>query len=227
AGLESIRALKSRFPDFTAGAGTVLTAENAAKAVQAGADFVVSPGYQDDIAGWCLERDIPVFPGCVTPCEIQLALQKGLRTVKFFPAGVFGGLKAIKALAAPFGPAGLKFMPTGGITRVNLLEYIQCPAVAAAGGGWLCPEDEIEKGNYQAVSEAASEAVSILLGFNPDVFSGRTGQTLKPAGPLKTNSLARAGFYLEKYGFRQEQEENGGSVILSNPGGLKIELVQK
>ena len=132
-------ALASReFPDMLVGAGTVINAEQAREAVKAGAKFIVSPGLSASVAEVCREADIPYIPGCVTPTEIMQALDLGITTVKFFPANVYGGLKALKALAAPF--PQIRFVPTGGVDRGNLDEFLAFEKVAAIGGSFFVKE---------------------------------------------------------------------------------------
>lgn len=132
-------ALASReFPDMLVGAGTVINAEQAREAVKAGAKFIVSPGLSASVAEVCREADIPYIPGCVTPTEIMQALDLGITTVKFFPANVYGGLKALKALAAPF--PQIRFVPTGGVDRGNIDEFLAFEKVAAIGGSFFVKE---------------------------------------------------------------------------------------
>ena len=121
---ESIRLMAEQFPDMLVGAGTVLTKEQVDAAAAAGAKFIVSPGFDPEIVDYCLEKEIPVYPGCVSPSEVAQAVKRGLKVVKFFPAEPAGGLPMIKAMAAPY--VGLKFMPTGGINAKNLEEYLSC-----------------------------------------------------------------------------------------------------
>ena len=160
AAAEAIRNVAAECPEMLVGAGTVLTVEQCEKAVALGAKFIVSPGFDAEIVDWCVERGVAVAPGCVTPTEIMAALKRGLSVVKFFPAGIYGGLKAMKALAAPFGQ--VKFIPTGGVSADNLAEYAAAPFVCAVGGSWLCPKKEIAAGNFEAVERLCREAHSIL-----------------------------------------------------------------
>ena len=115
---ESIRIMTKEYPDMFVGAGTVLTIDQVDRAVGSGAKFIVSPGFDPEIVDYCLEKEIPVFPGCITPSEVAQAVKRGLKIVKFFPAEQFGGVSTIKAMAAPY--VGLKFMPTGGVNAKNL-----------------------------------------------------------------------------------------------------------
>ncbi len=157
----SIRSVVDACPEMLVGAGTVITEEQCRKAIEAGAKFIVSPGFDASVVKLCQAHCIPVTPGCVTPTEIMLALQLGIQVIKFFPAGVFGGLKAMKALAAPFG--GVQFIPTGGVDGDNLSEYISKPFVFAVGGSWLCPKKEISAGNFEALSELCKNARKTVL----------------------------------------------------------------
>lgn len=160
AAADSIKAVSEQCPEMLVGAGTVVTLEQCKTAVACGAKFIVSPGFDEEVVRWCVEHEIMVTPGCVTPTEIMAAMRLGLSVVKFFPAGVYGGLKAMKALAAPFG--GVKFIPTGGVDAKNLKEYLEAPFVHAVGGSWLCPKKEIAAGNFEAITALCREAHEIV-----------------------------------------------------------------
>lgn len=160
AAADSIKAVCESCPDMLVGAGTVVTLEQCRRALECGATFIVSPGFDEEVVRWCVERGVAVTPGCVTPTEIMAAMRLGLNVVKFFPAGVYGGLAAMKALSAPFG--GVKFIPTGGVDAKNLKEYLQAPFVHAVGGSWLCPKKEIAAGNFDAVTALCREASAIV-----------------------------------------------------------------
>lgn len=136
---EAIAIGTKAFEDMNIGAGTVINAEQAKSAVQAGAKFIVSPGFSDEVARYCTDEKIPYYPGCVTPTEIMRALSYGLNVVKFFPAGVYGGLKAMKALSAPF--PQVRFIPTGGVDLGNLKEYLDFDKVYAVGGSFMMKGD--------------------------------------------------------------------------------------
>lgn len=139
---EAIAIGTKAFEDMNIGAGTVINAEQAKSAVQAGAKFIVSPGFSDEVARYCTEENIPYYPGCVTPTEIMRALSYGLNVVKFFPAGVYGGLKAMKALSAPF--PQVRFIPTGGVDLSNLKEYLDFDKVYAVGGSFMMKGDIVK-----------------------------------------------------------------------------------
>lgn len=156
---EAIRLMTANYPDMFVGAGTVLTVEQVEKAVKAGARFIVSPGFDPEIVRYCTERQIPVFPGAVTPSEVAQAVKHGLKIVKFFPAGQFGGIDTIKALAAPY--PGLLFMPTGGVNVSNLSEYLSCDKIVACGGSWMVRESLVKEGKFDEISRLAREAVTV------------------------------------------------------------------
>ena len=162
AAAEAIRNVAAECPEMLVGAGTVLTVEQCEKAVALGAKFIVSPGFDVEIVDWCVERGVAVAPGCVTPTEIMAALKRGLSVVKFFPAGIYGGLKAMKALAAPFGQ--VKFIPTGGVSADNLAEYAAAPFVHAVGGSWLCPKADVAAGNFARIAELCAQSRQIVDG---------------------------------------------------------------
>lgn len=160
AALDAIRVMSAR-GDMLVGAGTVLTAEQVDQAVDAGARFVVSPGLDQNVVRRCVARGVLALPGVVTPGEIMAALNLGLTTVKFFPAGPMGGARAVAALAAPF--AGVRFVPTGGIDKTSAADYLRLPCVAAVGGSWMVPRDLLAAGDFTAVGDLCADAV-ILAG---------------------------------------------------------------
>ena len=161
AGLDSIRTVSAECPDMLVGAGTVITLEQCKACVEAGAKFIVSPGFDPEVVAWCMENEVPVLPGCVTPTEIMAAMKLGCKTVKFFPANVYGGLNAMKGLAGPFG--GQKFLPTGGISAKNLAEYLAAPFISAVGGSWMCTKADITAGNLDKITELCQEAHDIVV----------------------------------------------------------------
>jgi 2-dehydro-3-deoxyphosphogluconate aldolase/(4S)-4-hydroxy-2-oxoglutarate aldolase len=156
AAAEAIRVMAGR-GDMLVGAGTVLTPEQVDQAVAAGASYVVSPGLSRTVVERCQEHGVLALPGAVTATEVQAALELGLTTVKFFPAGTSGGAPAISALAAPFG--GVRFIPTGGVGPKNLHEYLAIPAVAAVGGSWMVSRDLVRAGDFAQVTRLSAEAV--------------------------------------------------------------------
>ena len=156
AGMEAILAAGD---DLVVGAGTVLTLDQAKSVVASGAQFIVSPGLVDNIAEYCLAEDIPIFPGTMTAGEVQRAYAMGLRHVKFFPAKLAGGVPMLKAFSSVFGD--MRFMPTGGVSAENLSDFLALPSVIACGGSWLTPKDAIAAGQFERVTELASEAAQI------------------------------------------------------------------
>ena len=156
AAADSIKAVAENCPDMLVGAGTVITLEQCKKAVECGAKFIVSPGFSEEVVGYCVEHGVPVAPGCVTPTEIMSAMKYGLKMVKFFPANVYGGLKAMKNLSAPF--VGMKFLPTGGVNADNVGDFISAPFIHAVGGSWVCPKADIAAGNWDKITRLCLDA---------------------------------------------------------------------
>jgi len=157
---EAIRHISSSLPDVVLGAGTVLSVDQAERAVSAGAQFIVSPGFNQKVVDWCLANQIPVTPGVATPTEIDMALDKGLSILKFFPAEAMGGIKTLKAIAAPYG--GVKFIPTGGINLGNLAEYLAHPSIHCCGGSWMVKASLITAGKFDEITRLTQEAVAVV-----------------------------------------------------------------
>jgi 2-dehydro-3-deoxyphosphogluconate aldolase / (4S)-4-hydroxy-2-oxoglutarate aldolase len=155
---DSIRAMAAR-GDILVGAGTVLTVTQVDQAVAAGARFVVSPGLSRAVVQRCQEHGVLALPGAVTASEVMAALELGLTTVKFFPAGTSGGAAAIKALAAPFGD--VRFVPTGGVGPKNLADYLALPCVAAVGGSWMVPRDRVKASDFAGIQQLTADAVAL------------------------------------------------------------------
>ncbi|MEG0766426.1 MAG: bifunctional 4-hydroxy-2-oxoglutarate aldolase/2-dehydro-3-deoxy-phosphogluconate aldolase [Clostridia bacterium] len=160
---EAIRQVAQALPEVVLGAGTVLTIEQVQRAVAAGAGYIVSPGFNPKIVSYCVEHQIPVLPGCSNPSDIELALEMGLKTVKFFPAEAVGGLAAIRAMSAPYGD--LTFVPTGGISEKNLCEYLAFPKILACGGSWMAKPEWIAAGDFASIESVTRTAVQKMLGF--------------------------------------------------------------
>ncbi len=156
---ESIRLMAEKYPDMLVGAGTVLTIGQVERAVAAGAKFIVSPGFDPEIVDYCLEKKIPVFPGCVTPSEVAQAAKRGMKVVKFFPAEQAGGIAMVKAMAAPY--TMMKFMPTGGISAKNLKDYLGFDKILCCGGSWMVKGDLIRQGEFDRICELTREAVEL------------------------------------------------------------------
>jgi len=157
---EAIRRISSSLSEIVLGAGTVLTVDQADRAVSAGAQFIVSPGFNRKVVDWCLRKQVPVTPGVATPTEIDMGLDVGLNILKFFPAEAMGGLATLKAIAAPY--VGVKFIPTGGINLENLGDYLAHPSVHCCGGSWLVKGDLITAGKFDEITRLAQEAVAVV-----------------------------------------------------------------
>lgn len=160
---EAIRVMTTEFPQMFVGAGTVLTTEQVDRAVGAGARFIVSPGLNPEVVKHCIDKNIPVTPGCANPSDIEQALAFGLDVVKIFPAEAIGGLKLIKSMAAPY--VNMKFMPTGGINAKNLNDYLAYDRIVACGGSWMVNGDLVKAGKFDEITALTKEAVKNMLGF--------------------------------------------------------------
>jgi 2-dehydro-3-deoxyphosphogluconate aldolase/(4S)-4-hydroxy-2-oxoglutarate aldolase len=163
AGMDAIKAVVKEVPEMLVGAGTVLNVEQAKAVVAAGGKFIVSPGFDPELVKWCVDNDVTVTPGCVTPTEIMAALKLGVDVIKFFPANIYGGLGAMKGLSGPFG--NIKFIPTGGVDGKNISEYACAPFVHTVGGSWVCSKADIAAGNFDKITQLCKEAVSNSMGF--------------------------------------------------------------
>lgn len=158
---EAVAAIAAELPDFLLGAGTLLTPDSVAAAVTAGARFGVSPGVSPRCVAAAAEHDFPFIPGAVTPSEVMTCLDSGANHIKFFPAGAYGGVTALSALAGPFASAGVRFIPTGGVDASNAADYLRLPHVFAVGGTWIAPRSDIAQGRWREIAERA-RAVATL-----------------------------------------------------------------
>ncbi len=160
---DAIRAIAKAYPDMLVGAGTVLTIEQAQRALDAGAKFIVSPGFNPKVVQWCLDNNVTPLPGCTTPSEIEQALELGLKVVKFFPAEQSGGLDKIKAMSAPYG--NVKFMPTGGVSLDNVNNYLGCDKIVACGGSFMVKESFIDNEQWDEITALTKKSVDTILGL--------------------------------------------------------------
>jgi 2-dehydro-3-deoxyphosphogluconate aldolase/(4S)-4-hydroxy-2-oxoglutarate aldolase len=160
---EAIRNIAREVPEVLLGAGTVLSVEQAKKALAAGAKFIVAPGFNPKVVDFCIGQGVPVIPGVCTPSEIEQALERGLEVLKFFPAGASGGLDYLKAVCGPYGSA--LFVPTGGVEPGNMKDYLAFKSVVAVGGTWIAKEATIGAGKFDEITKLAREAVVLALGF--------------------------------------------------------------
>ncbi len=205
AGIESIRQIKRAHPDMIIGAGTVLTLDKCKECVSVGADFIVSPGYDEEIVAWCVKNGISVTPGCVTPSEITQALKHDLKVLKFFPANVYGGLTGMKGLHGPFG--NVTFLPTGGVNLDNLVEYVTQPYIHAVGGSWLCNKADISAGNFEKITGLVRESIDRLLGFEVAHIG------INAANEEEADKTAKE--FSDMFGF---EYKNGNSSIFAGKG---------
>lgn len=158
AGLDAIKIISTQRPNMLVGAGTVTNLEQCKACVAAGAKFIVMPGFNEEVVRWCMDKEICIMPGCVTPTEIMTATALGCRIIKFFPANIYGGLSAIKALSGPFGSA--RFVPTGGVDGQNMNEFLASPSVFAVGGSWLCASKWIRNHEFSEITRCCKEATA-------------------------------------------------------------------
>ena len=161
--LQIMKEMTQNVPEIVVGAGTVHTIEQAQSAIDAGAKFIVTPGFVPSVVQWCINNNVTVFPGCSSASDIEAAIQLGLKTVKFFPAESSGGVKALQALAGPY--HDIRFMPTGGINENNVGDYLSLDNVVACGGSWMVPQDLIEKGDFAKITCLCKEAIRKAFGF--------------------------------------------------------------
>ncbi len=161
---DSIRAMAAECPELLVGAGTVINVELAKKAIAAGAKFVVAPGFNPSVVDYCIERGVPILPGCNNPSLIEAGLEKGLEVFKFFPAEASGGVAVIDALIGPFG--SIKFVPTGGIDASNVGEYAKRDSILAIGGSWMVKADLVAADKWDEISELCAKAVAAVHGFS-------------------------------------------------------------
>lgn len=159
AGLAAISELAKR-PNFTVGAGTVHSADQAKQVVDAGAKFVVTPGFNPKTVQWCLDHSMPIYPGVSSPTDLESAIEFGLEVVKFFPAELSGGIKMLRAFQGPYG--GINFIPTGGINATNLMDYLALPSVVACGGSWMAKKDLISDGKFDEIKNITAEAIALV-----------------------------------------------------------------
>ena len=160
---ESIKIMSEKFPELVVGAGTVLTPEQADRAMNAGAKFIVSPGLNPKVVKHCLDKGYPIVPGTSNPSDVEVAIELGLDVVKFFPAEAAGGLNMIKSMAAPY--TQMKFMPTGGINAGNLKSYLDFNKIVCCGGSWMVKKDLVTAGDFEGIKNLTREAVDTMLGF--------------------------------------------------------------
>ena len=231
---ESIRAISAEFPNMLVGAGTVLSRTQAETAVNAGAKFIVSPGYDPETVRWCLDKGVAIFPGCVTASEVQRAIAAGLTVLKFFPAEQSGGLKTIKALSAPFGQ--IRWMPTGGINFSNLMDYLAFPKIIACGGSYMVNSEDVRAKNWGKISEICRKTIALIRSGSaprpvraPLVPTGEKARDVVAVGEVLMRFSAEKGGRIQDGGLFQSYI--GGSELNVCSGasrlGLKTELITR
>lgn len=156
----SISAISKRFPRMLTGAGTVLTIDQVKASADSGAQFVVSPGFNPTVVDYCVDKGIPIYPGVNNPTGIEMALERGLDILKYFPAEASGGVAMVNAMSAPYGK--VKFMATGGVNLSNILSYLESPFIAACGGSWMVKGDLIDSKNFSEIKKLSSQAVDLI-----------------------------------------------------------------
>lgn len=209
---ESIKIMSSKFPELLVGAGTVLTTEQVDRAVNAGAKFIVSPGLNPKVVKYCVDKGIPVTPGCANPSDVEQAIELGLDVVKFFPAEAAGGLNMIKSMAAPY--VNMKFMPTGGINAKNVTSYLDFNKIIACGGSWMVSKDMLKIGDFEGIKKLTKEAVEVMLGFEVK-HVGINGKSENEAEELGTAFEKMFGF--EKKVGNSSVFAGTGIEIMKNP----------
>lgn len=204
AAAEAIRRVTEALPDMLVGAGTVLTTEQVDQAVAAGATFIVSPGFNPKVVNYCVEKGILILPGCANPSDVEQAIECGLDVVKFFPAEAAGGLKMIKAMAAPY--TEMKFMPTGGVTPQNLNDYLAFSKIVACGGSWMVNDELVESEDFEQITRLTQNAVATMLGFE----LGHIGINI--GGEQEARQIADV--FTSLFGFNQT--EKSASIFVSD-----------
>lgn len=207
AGIQAIKEVRKAYPQMLVGAGTVLEMHQLEDAIEADAQFIVSPGFNPAIVQRCIDLNVPITPGCVTPTEIEKALTYGLKVLKFFPADVYGGIKGCAALYGPYKATGIRFMPTGGVNLENLAEYATKPFIHAAGGSWFCKSTDIAGHRFETITADTAAAVDALLGFELAHIGINTANS--------DDAMSAANLFSYAFNFKLNQ---GNSSIFSGSG---------
>lgn len=211
AALDAMRLVASEFPQMLLGAGTVLNNKMVDDAISAGSEFIVSPGLNPTVVKYCTKLKIPIIPGCVTPTEIESALMLGLDILKFFPAGMYGGVNGCKNLFGPY--RMIKFIPTGGINLSNLSDYTDKPYIHAIGGSFLCPSTAILNKDFDMITDACKKSINILIGFDID----------SPNDHELVPNISRAVYHLELAGY----EDCVNDIYENKALNKRVELIEK
>lgn len=219
---EAIRIITEKFPKMIVGAGTVLTKEQVDEAVKAGAQFIVSPGFNPEVVEYSINNDIVILPGCSCPSDIKKAISMGLENVKFFPAEQLGGIKLLKAMSAPYNK--MKFMPTGGLEIDNLSPYLELSNIIACGGSFMVKKEYIAKGDYESVVNETKKAVDLMIQFK---FKEVMINDSKKEYIFESHNLERAVFHLERRGVLFNKDSfimNNGKLesAVTADGGMRL-----
>lgn len=209
AAAEVIRTINQHYPEMLIGAGTVLTRQQVDQAIEAGAQFIVTPGFNPDTVAYCIEKKIPIIPGCSSPTDIEAALSFDLTTVKFFPAEQLGGIATIKALSGPY--SQVKFIATGGINASNFKEYLAVPKVAAIAGSWMVAPELLNNGQFDVIYDLSKQAIQAMLDFKIESIS------LSTQDPSEHNVLKEWTTCLNNQIEFQEKAINRGIITISTP----------
>lgn len=212
AAAQAIKNMSEALPEMLVGAGTVLSVEQVKQACEAGAKFIVTPGFNPRVVDYCVEKGIPVTPGVNSPSTIEMALERGLRVLKFFPAEASGGLSMLKAMSGPYG--GVSFIPTGGVSTQNLQSYLASGLVHACGGTWIAKADQIAAGKFAEITRLAREAVALAVGFSLE----RLG--IHEDSPARVSASARLLSELFQFPLVEAQAEDGGALFTG--GGFEL-----
>ena len=219
---EAISIIAKEYPDMIVGAGTVLTKAQVDDAIEAGAKFIVSPGFNPEIVKYCQEKGCPIVPGINNPTGIEAALELGLKVVKFFPAEQSGGLEMIKAMSAPYG--GVKFMPTGGVNPKNVNDYLAFNKIVCCGGSWMVKPDMIAAGDFDGIAKLVREAVDTMLGFKlRHVGINPCGSTSSEAAKVLGNAFSFGSRETSKSIFVSEELEMMNEKGPGTNGHIAIE----
>lgn len=218
----SIKKITMAYPDMLIGAGTVLTVKQVDEAVQAGAKFIVSPGFNPEVVEYCVNNGIVIIPGCSNPSDIERAISFGLPVVKFFPAENLGGLSMIKALSAPY--SQILFMPTGGIHMENLCEYLRCKKVIACGGSWMVKEEMIQNNEFDKITELCAKAVKCIKRMEENTGIPEKSYSLKNSASGKKYDLVSLGELLLRLSPAENERISDGRVFLKYPGGAELNV---
>ena len=214
AAADAIKNVRKALPDFLIGAGSVLTTGQAESAIEAGAQFLVSPGFNPEIIDFCLKKTVPIIPGVNNPTHVEQALGMGLDTVKFFPAEPSGGLAMLKALSGPY--PGMHYIPMGSIRPNQLADYLSHDRVLACGAGWVVPQEALESGDFAAITASAEEAVKTVLGFELI----HVGINQESGEEAKTTAAQFESL------FSFTADENPGSIFLRSRSKSTIEVLK-